>query len=113
MMGLECVSAVDSNYREIVGTKEQLEKLKEQIEKIKAISKSSEVGIVIDGSETFCVQNMDDVVIFVIILFLIFNAPKSPLKVRMEEQHFEKSFFKKHQKETRELFRGHFFELIV
>ena len=113
MMELECVSAVDSIYREIVGGKEQLEKLKEQIERIKAISKSSETGIVIDGSDTFCVQDMDDVVIFVIILFLIFNAPKSPLKVRIGEQHFEKSFFKKYQKEIRELFRGHFFELIV
>lgn len=113
MMGLECVSAVDSDYREFVGGKEQLEKLKEQIERIKAVSKISENGIVIDGSETLCLQDLDDVVIFVIILFLIFKAPESLLKVRMGEQHFEKDFFKKHQKEIRKLFRRHFFELIM
>lgn len=113
MMGLECVSAVDSDYREFVGGKEQLEKLKEQIEQIKAVSKISEDGIVIDGSETLCLQDMDDVVTFVIILFLIFKAPRYSLKVRMGEQHFEKNFFMEHQKEIRESFMRHFFELVI
>lgn len=111
--GLEWVSAVDSDYREIVGGKEQLEKLKAQIERIKSVSKISKDGIVIDGSETFCVKDMDHVVILVIILCLIFKAPEAPLKVRMGKQYFEKNFFMKNQKEIRQLFRKYFFELIM
>lgn len=68
--------------------------MKDQIERIKAISKTSEAGIIIDGSEAVCLQDLDDVVIFVTILFLIFKEPKTPLKVRMGKQYYEKIFLR-------------------
>lgn len=110
---LESVPVFDSDYREIVGGKGQLDKLKERIVEIKSIYKINEIGIVINNDESFCVHDMDEVMEFVIILHLLSNAPKDIVKVRMKVPNFGKELLEKNKKEIEKLFQKYSFELMM
>ena len=84
---LESVSVFDSDYREI--------------------------GIVINDDESFCLHDMDEVMEFVIILYLLSNAPKDTVKVRMKVQNFGKELLEKNKNEMEKLFQKYSFELMM
>lgn len=90
---LECASFFDPNFKEIVGEKAQLEKMKKQIEKIRSITTHGENKIVINDNKDFRLTNMNSVWEFVIILCLLFGVSKSTIKVQMKKQNFDTKFF--------------------
>lgn len=110
---LECVSSFDSDYKEIVGEKEQLENLKERILEIRSIFEIEETRIVINDNKSFCIHDMTEALEFVIILYLLFNPTKNFLKVKMTLQNFDKEFFERHKNEIEKLFKKYLLKLTI
>lgn len=110
---LECASVFDSGYREIVGEKTILEKMKWRIERIRSIATIEKNVIIIGDNVEFCLAEIDDVLEFVIILCLLSGTPNSISKVQMKIQNFDIEFFRSNQKEIMELFRKYSFELTM
>ena len=109
---LESVSSLDFGFREVVGEKSQLEKLKRRVEKITSISINCGNEIVINGQEEFFLAKMDDVFELVIILSLVGGTTNRERKVQMKMQNFDASFWAKNQNEIIEIFRRYSFQLI-
>ena len=84
---LESISVFNSTYRETVGRKEPLEKLKDRIVKIKSICKTSEHRIIFND-ETFCIHDMNEALEFIIILYLLYGIHKAAIEIRMKEKNF-------------------------
>ena len=110
---LECASLFDPEYKEIVGKKFQLDRIKERIEKIMSIVTISESKIVVDANKELCLVDMYDVLETVIIFCLLFGVPEGTPKVQMRVQNFDAKFFESSQKEVSDLFKKYSFNLMV
>lgn len=109
---LESISVFSSTYKETVGRKEHLEKLKDRIVKIKSICKTSERGIIFND-ESFCIHDKSEALEFIIILYLFFRVHKAAIEIRMKEKNFDMEFYKKDKNEIEELFKKYSFNLIM
>ena len=109
---LESISVFNSTYKETVGKKDPLEKLKDRIVKIKSICKTSEHRVIVND-DTFCIHDMNEALEFIIILYLLFGVHNVAKEIRMKEKNFDMEFYKKNKNEIEELFKKYSFNLLM
>lgn len=110
---LESCALLDPGYQEVIGNKDQLDRLRVRIEKIKEIFTLSGKILAIDENANYLVNDMCEIFELVISLYLLFGSDKKMLRAEMKVHNFDRELIAKQRAEIDELFNRFSLELVI